>query len=321
MAKANLVPEVYWAIENEQHATLGRLFEHGVEVNVPKDDDYILRLREIFDTMGNPCMKAYEVTEKLDLEARVSPLGWAASLGRDSMLEYLLDHDADIEQRSSGLCTCSDDLLCCPRGLPQTPEFRMVDRHQDWDFVWWTPLHYAICNRKASTAQLLLERGASAFNLADIDDDNHQVTALHVATRWRSYDTINYLLDKDLFDINAQNIFGVTVLHLAHLACEYHLVDKFLDKGADINLDFYKETGPWTVFSLACADLQFDRALQYLWRGADPHFVLEDPDGDEFTVMRLIYYGVFDLAAEDRAERMVLEQEIIAGGRWSPSDT
>lgn len=281
----------------------------------------LLELREIFDTMDNSCMKASQVIEMLDPEAKVSPLAWAASLGRASMVDYLLDHDADIELHSGGLCNCSDEFLCCPHDLPKIPEFQMT-HPTSWGFVWWTPLHYAICNRNPSTAQLLLQRGANALNVIDDNSSHHEVTALHIATRWGLHDTINYLLDKDLVDLRAHTIYGVTVLHLAYLACDYDLVNKFLDRGADINQAYVDQTGPWTIFSMACAERSFDRALEYLRRGADPHFVLGNgyEDGDDYTVMRLIYSG-FDLDTDDLDQMMELEREIIAGGGPSPSDS
>lgn len=181
----------------------------------------------------------------------------------------------------------------------------------------WTPLHYALCNGHESTARLLIERGA-------VDMAYYGVTALHTATRWELNDTIDYLLDNDLVDINEQNCHGVTVLHMAQVAGRNDLVDKYLDRGADINLEYDGQSGPWTIFYMACAAGDYERALEYLKRGADPHLVLEGEDRDPWTVMRLIYwctgdaYGYPISLAE---ERLKLELEIIARCKGSPANT
>lgn len=252
------------------------------------------------------------------------------------MVEYLLDHGADIEEKSDKLCSCCDELLRCPHMLPDPPEF--YERHPDdddsiigdgscyvdpRDFVSeWKPLRYAICNEHDSTAQLLIERGANA-NIVGA----YRVSALHIATRWELDDTIDSLLDINCVDINAQNSHyhgGVTAVHMAYVAGRYDLVDKYLDRGADINLAFSDQSGPWTIFVMACAAGDYDCALQYLKRGADPHFVLEGEDGDPWTVMRLIYWSDRDAYCYPMMhadERIELEQEIIARGKGSPADT
>lgn len=265
--------------------------------------------------------------------ARFSPLAWAAVHGHDSMVDYLLDHGADTEQRSEKLCSCCDSkLLRCPEMLPDLPEF--YSRHPDDDdsildndigymdpldyIPEWTPLHYALCNGHESTARLLLERGADANKVGPC----HGVTALHIATRWELDDTIDYLLENDRVDINAENSQGATALHMAQVAGRDDLVDDYLDRGADINLEYSGRSGPWTIFSMACAAGHYERALEYLERGADPHFVLEGEDDDPWTVMRLIYWSeACEYPMPCAGARMELEREIIARGKRSPANT
>ncbi|KAL1856959.1 hypothetical protein Daus18300_010518 [Diaporthe australafricana] len=313
---------IYWAIQNEQHGTLKRLVDCGVDVNMHDNQGRLLNTYDLFAVHD-----IWQTKASIDwrFDAYVAPLAWAASLGRDSMVEYLLDRGAHIEQDSSGLCDCHCELLRCQRLLPDRPVFYedppetdednpfsdYVDSIPDSDSD-WTPLHYAICNRHDSTARLLLERGASAHRVGC------GVTALHVAARWGVEDTIHYLIDEKLVDIDAQNGAGVTALHLAYVAGRYDLVDVFLECDADINLAYSERSGPWTIFAMACADESFDRALQYLGKGADPHFVLRGDYEDPWTVMRFIYgyrggQCAYPLGHIDA--RMALEREIIAGGR------
>lgn len=284
----------------------------------------------LFDLHGLKKTKAFMEPH---FEARISPLAWAAIHGHDSMVDYLLDHGADIEQMSEKLCSCCESkLLRCPEMLPDPLEF--YSRHPDDDdsivdidadsvdpedfILEWKPLHYALCNGHESTARLLIERGADANKVGAY----YGVTALHIATRWELDDTIDYLLDNDCVDINEQDDQGVTALHMAQVAGRDDLVDKYLDRGADINLEYFDRTGPWTIFYMACAAGDYERALEYLKRGADPHFVLEGKDEDPWTVMRLIYWPTGDEYPMSCAyERMELEREIIARGKGSPANT
>lgn len=291
----------------------------------------------LFRVHGLETTKAFMQTR---LEAVFSPLAWAAIHGHDSMVDYLLDYGADVEQRSEKVCCCCDSkLLCSPQMLPDPPEFFSRDPDYDdrvlddddysmdpEDYIpEWKPLHYALCNEHESTARLLIERGADANNVGPY----YGVTALHIATRWELDDTIDYLLDNHCVDINAQDSKGVTALHMAQVAGRNDLVDKYLDRGADINLKYCDRSGPyfgpWTIFSMACAAGDYERALEYLKRGADPHFVLEGEDEeDPWTVMRLIYRCTGDACGYPMSlleERMELEREIIARGKGSPADT
>lgn len=269
-------------------------------------------------------------------EARISPLTWAAIHGHDSIVGYLLDHGADIEQKSAKLCHCCDSkLLRCPEMLPDPLEFYSRHPNDDdsivdndvcsvdsEDFILeWKPLHYALCNEHESTARLLIERGADANKVGAY----YGVTALHIATRWELDDTIDYLLDNDCVDINAQDPQGVTALHMAQVAGRDDLVDEYLERGADINLEYSDRSGPWTVFSMACAAGNYERALEFLKRGADAHFVLEGEDEeDPWTVMRLIYGhtgDAYEYPMSFAEERMELEREIIARGKGSSANT
>ncbi|KAK2609848.1 hypothetical protein N8I77_003325 [Diaporthe amygdali] len=318
---------IYWAIENEEFGTLKRLVESGVDVNVLDENGLLWGTDVLFN------IHDYYYNIQNDVHppsgAHFSPLACAASHGQDSVVEYLLDHGADIESESAKLCSCCSELLRGPEFLPNRPEF--YDRDPDYvderpanmcpyadpdDCVsWWTPLHYAICNQHASTAELLIRRGA---NSQDVGGD---VTALHIATRWEMEETIDYLIDNDLVDIDAQNRNGVTALHMAYIADRDDLVDDYLDHGADINLAYSDQSGSWTIFAMACADMLFEQALQYLRIGADPHFLFEDDDDDPWTVMRFIWGrgDSRDYPLEEIEARVALEQEIIAGSSASKS--
>lgn len=325
--QANRSPRVYWAIENEQHGTLKRLVEYGTDVNMHNEYGYS-SIEVYYEFLVYDLAETKACVKVDEWAAEFSPLIWAVIHGRDSMVGFLLDHGAKIELEGSKLCDCRHELLRCPASLPKPPGFERdpdddVDSMPEWlhgeEYVqYWTPLHYAICKQHASTAKLLLERGANAGCVGG------DVTALQVATRWEADELIEYLLENNLVDINAQKYKGATALHLAHVAGRYDLVDSYLDHGADINLAYSEKSGPWTIFSMACAEGLFERALTYLRRGADPSFVLEGEDHDPWTVMRLIYWprqaDTFWYPFLNADTRMNLEKEIMAVTRRTPSD-
>lgn len=313
------MPEVYWAIEKGQYGTLKRLIDSGVDV-------------DMLDHAGDPLNIANTPVDygfknrwaDCIPEARFSPLALAAFHGRNWMVELLLDKGANLELQSVELCACCNSPpLRCIEDLPSRPEpwensgFDCNGRDDLWVESrcnsWWTPLHYAICGKNTSTAKLLIERGAST------EDIGNCVPALHLATYRGSREVVDYLLDNDLVHIDDENADGATALHMAYVTCRYDLVDEYLDRGADINLEFRRNSGPWNILSMACADGNFDRALQYLRRGADPGFVVKHWDGsDAWTAMRFIYGSQSNKCPdllEDDDVRITLEREIIARGR------
>lgn len=297
--------QVYWAIQNEQYNTLDRLIEHGVDINLNQgrthyDDNY---------ANTQPYVQAPE-------GSCFTPLVWAASLGLDHMVEYLLDRGADIQGFGSDLCNCSDQFFHARRQLPACPRFK----EDDGFLPKWTSLHYAICKGHESTAKLLLARGASTTCIGD-----GGATALHAVARWGMGSITDHLIENKLVDIDAQDGDGVTALHVAYVAGNFSLVDKLLDHGADINLDFYccdGEEGLWTIFLMACSEDRLDKALEYLRKGADPGFVFEDGCGEKWTAMRLIYGPRGSRSAtptySEQQLKFTLEQEIFRSSGGKP---
>lgn len=317
--------KVYWAIEEGRSGTLQRLIDNGADVNMLDKSGNLLDIDEI---IASYYLEYRWADKRLQHEARYSPLALAAYLGRDSMVKLLLDNGASSEQQSTQLCECCNLLLRCAERLPDGPDFWELSTRDDEEYhrpgedlvhdSWWTPLHYAICREHVSTAKLLLERGADPRDVGD------GVTALHVATRNAEQEIIDYLLEKNLVGVNSQSERGVTALHIAHIATDYELVDDYLnDHGADINLGYTDESGPWTIFAMACAEGKFELALHYLRKGADPNFVLDaEYDPNAWTAMRYIYGKECPDELRKDDVRIRLEKAIMAGvGKKTPSDT
>lgn len=256
-----------------------------------------------------------------------TPLALAANLGFDSMVAFLLDHGADIEKPGKGLCFCGNGENQAHLNFPPDEghgvcfdeEYMMADENG----LCWTPLHFALCRGRESTAMVLLGRGANPQVTCPCDDEGPW-SALHTATRLNQRPIIHYLLDNKLVDINEAGRQGMTPLLLAFYEKHYSLADMYIDRGANINAVWNSRDGGWTIFGMACLREDFQRASDLLRRGADPDLLLtEDQSGTEWTALGLIYgnlYGDFlrqigyhcltDHATQTGARRM-LEQQII----------
>lgn len=314
--------QVYWAVKNEQYDTLERLIENGVDIDLAQDKIHEEGEEEIDDEPESFFKRFENIRACIEVSelSSFTPLALAASLGLDDMVRCLLDHGADTEYACMYLCGCSASLLDVPFDFPSCPYF--MDHWEINDDSFWTPLHYAICNGHEATTKLLIARGASVQRLTSLGQGwgSKNVTALHVATRWGREGIIHHLLDNDLVDINASNYNGATALHIAYVAENFSLVDKYLELGADINLEFKGRAGVpkrgWNIFAMACGEDRLDKALQYLQRGADPRFVIDTPFYHEpWTAMRFIYEDR-DTRSEqptlaEMRERVNLEQEIL----------
>lgn len=307
-----------WAVESKRFKTITRFLENGADIN----NDRMFRAHVDEQEATDPVNAVYE----WDPHSIFTPLALAAAIGEDSMVAFLLDHGADIEKSSKGLCVCSQGENRVHLYFPPGQGYGWWDDSEyimdDENGFCWTPLHVAMCRGFESTAMLLLDRGA-----------NFKVTcpcgagpwnALHTATRMNQRKIVDYLLDNKLVDINEAGHQGLTPLHLAFYEKHYSLVDMYIDRGADTNAVWNSDDGGWTIFAMACMRDKFSRASDLLRRGADPDFVLTDDEtGNEWTALGLVYgnlYGPPQLVCGFRSldvhvtkthERRMLEKEII----------
>lgn len=309
---------VMWAVERKRFDTITRFLENGVDIN----NDRMFRAyvnQKLF-------VDSWPVVFDWHRLSIFTPLALAATLGFDSMVTFLLDHGADIEKPGKGLCTCCDganqaSLRFPPgkgRGFMHDEDYMMDDEMENC----WAPLHFALCRGHESTAMLLLDRGANPQVTCPCEEGPWN--ALHTATRLNQRTIIDYLLDNKLVNINEGGFQGFTPLLIAFYEEHYHLVDMYIDRGADINAVWRSVDGGWTIFAMACLREDFQRASDLLRRGADPDFVLREEEyGGEWTALGLIYGNLFgdylrmtehicldNCVSETRARRM-LEEQII----------
>lgn len=151
----------------------------------------------------------------------------AARGGHNRVVMILLDHGASIDMCTRQLCRCTS-VLCRaasgPHGIPMVRN----------DLSGFSPLHLAICHFQASTARLLLSRGASP-RLSEPQRDSAP-TALHAAAATGQVNLCKHILDRGSVDIDAVDYSGLTPFYYAYRSGQWNSTVSFLlEKGADIN--------------------------------------------------------------------------------------
>lgn len=204
-----------------------------------------------------------------DTRGSFRALHLAARGGHDDVVGILLDHGANIDVCSRQLCRCLPILSRAasgPHGFP-------VVRH---DHTGFSSLHLAICHFQASTARLLLSRGASP-RLSEPRRDSAP-TALHAAAATGQVDLCKHMLDGGFVDLDAVDHSGLTPFYYAYRSGQWGSTVSFLlEKGADINFLIRQPTRSngmeggesYTTLYEACVFGCYSEAMKLINLGAD----------------------------------------------------
>ncbi|KAJ0114688.1 hypothetical protein J7T55_004932 [Diaporthe amygdali] len=164
--------------------------------------------------------------EEDDLVGSFRAVHLAARGGHNDVVRVLLDHGASIDVFSRVLCRCVPILArsALGRGIPLVRN----------EMLGFSPLHLAICHFQASTAKLLLFRGAS-IRLSE--PQRHSAsTALHAAAATGQVELCKHILDEGLVDVDVVDHSGLTPFYYAYMSEHWNSTVSFLlEKGADIN--------------------------------------------------------------------------------------
>jgi len=124
--------------------------------------------------------------------------------------------------------------------------------------LWQTALHLAVLTDQADVVRALVECGA------DVTLQDHQGnTALHIACRRGNQDAV-YAIVKSFGDnekkrnefFEMRNCEGLTCLHVASEAKEYHIMGHLFAKGADVNIGDGKSGRTALHYAVERKDLQ-----------------------------------------------------------------
>ncbi|KAI1379375.1 ankyrin [Hypoxylon crocopeplum] len=182
-----------------------------------------------------------------------TPLHLAASLGRDDIINLLLDSGANTNALSRGFCSC---------------KYQHVNLEMWPEPPWWMPLHTAICHGNYSAAQLLVTRGASfQVDARSIGSVSNYVTALHTSSRVGSLDICRLLLDHYHPPIDMKDHNGLSPLFWAYESNRWDVVEFLIKRGANTEVD---SGDGYSLFFNACSSGRFKDALRLLELGASP---------------------------------------------------
>ena len=184
------------------------------------------------------------------------PLHLAAKDGNNKAIKLLLDAGADLEATTSFYCNCTI--------LQTSTEHRPP----------WTALHLAICCGHVSTAEMLINRGAS-MTVARVSARptcvgpvpcipmlGSNTTALHTASKEGMIDMVNLILDRGLVSPDNRDIYSRTPLHYAvQMGPRGLAVARLLEAGADQTL---KDSNWRTPLEVACMIGNYEAALMLL---------------------------------------------------------
>lgn len=177
------------------------------------------------------------------------PIHSATKMGNNKAIKLLLDAGADIE--------ATTNTPWCHWGDPG---------------ISWTSLHLAICHGDVSTAEMLIDHGAS-MTVGRVSTRptgrtlGSDVTALHTAAQKAIWEIVNLILDRGLVSPNNRDMYSRTPLHCAFSRPSAsprpigHIIARLLEAGADQTL---KDRDWHTPFELSCKTQNHEAALALL---------------------------------------------------------
>lgn len=260
-------PEIIYERPREEscNADLNEAWELDSLRNGEGEPIYVLRER--WKRGHNSERYAYENTWYSPPEdapwSRWTALHVAARWGHDEIATLLLDHGADVNASSHGLCDCIFPVERTNMG--ETAYMRRSPRMPD--FPNWLPLHTAICHGNESTVRLLLDRGASMVcGIGDSTIDRMNVHALHSACAAGDLSIVRLLVDEFGADIESQDQKRNTPISYAYFTGMWECIGFLIERGASINVTLDGEH----ILSHACRESRFAEGLRMIDLWNDP---------------------------------------------------
>lgn len=209
-----------------------------------------------------------------------TPLHAATVKGHRDFVQFLLDNGADVDSRGrrdqTALYTASSlgfaDVVRLLISRGANPDVVCDDRDDKGNNIMWTPLLVASKKGKLEAVRALLETQDSK-NRADVNhQDNFGKSPLHLASRHHSTDLAQLLLDHGA-TLDARDARDRNALHEASYLGQVMVVGLLLERGAKVDA-----RNKWGSTPLHCAakagHLEVVQLL--LKEGADPNAQDED---------------------------------------------
>lgn len=242
---------MYWAAEHGHILTLERMRSHGAEVN----DNSGSRLSTVVRRLDSfPQQRLYT-------SVGFSPLHIAAKFGQDSAVEWLLKNGARIESLAQHVCQCEPSFASFER----VEDFDENDNNRIKRLQAWSPLHIAICSGHASTARLLISRGA--LIRSPESGPFLSTNVFHTAARHNNTAAMEFLVGSGLVRVDEPDSVGYVALHYACSSPgNLPAIKMLIQLGAD--LDRLSQLGCRTPLCVACETGFFEGATVLLAGGA-----------------------------------------------------
>uniref|UniRef100_A0A182JWK6 Ion transport domain-containing protein n=1 Tax=Anopheles christyi TaxID=43041 RepID=A0A182JWK6_9DIPT len=157
-----------------------------------------------------------------------------------AMVKYLLDHNADVNERCCGTFMCPEDQKASRYDTPETEVVQMVQMTNYDGYVYWGeyPLTFAACLGQEECYRLVLARGADPDN-----KDFNGNTVLHMLVIYEKIATFDmgYEVGSSISIRNHQNLTPLTLAaKLGRVEMFFHIMN--------IEREIY-----WQLGSITCA--------------------------------------------------------------------
>jgi ankyrin repeat protein/Ran GTPase-activating protein (RanGAP) involved in mRNA processing and transport len=247
------------------------------------DHDEMLSIKIVEKLIGcsnaDVNIKTTETKDKDKVEGQ-TPLHIAAHRGFKSIVQLLLEHQADAQLKDSKgrtplhYAAKEDKYEVVEVLLNKCIEITKQNLIDTKDKSGSTPLHYSLVNkdRGGKIARLLLKNGADENAVND-----QKLAPIHVAAKFNKPEIIEQLLKNNPdIKVDARDEKGRTPLHWAVKPNHESVVKQLLDAGADVNIAAQERN--WTPLHYAVADGASIQIVQWLLeKGSNP--TIEDKQG------------------------------------------
>ncbi|KAB5581042.1 ankyrin repeat-containing domain protein [Coniochaeta sp. 2T2.1] len=252
-----------WAVNHGRLGLLRSLHQHGLSITLHWGRERKAGWIADHDILGNCNRKDFIPDPMGKMPISFSLLHIACSMGLDHIISWLLDYDAVINAASSGVNSCA--------GTGHRYKFPIREP------IAWTPLEMAVCRRRTSSVELLLERATAEHGRTAVDGLGCQ--ALHTAVHHGHHEVVDVLLQSGRYDVNAPNAHNELPVNLRGPRYRVHLptLRVLLQAKPDLTIESFCEKSiffrtrrvPALPLHDALAAGEYEAALLLLEAGAD----------------------------------------------------